>query len=107
MDMENKNSEILRQEDSNTPNPETERQEESREETAEEKLEERIEAHKLYARCLVNLLSRDDLEIFVHHTFRMRVAIAIRAAQWHAVFANQHEVHPPRVDADAVEADML
>ncbi len=44
MDMENKNSEILRQEDSNTPNPETEHQEESREETAEEKLEERIEA---------------------------------------------------------------
>ena len=68
-------------------------------------LEERVEVHELDTGLVIDLLFGDELEVFVHRPFGVRVAVAVGIAQDAAVLANADKVHTPGVNADAGQLD--
>ena len=69
-------------------------------------VEKGVERHELDAGARIDVLLRHLLgEIALHGTVGVGIAIAVRKPQQLSIFAEEGEVTPPGVDADAPEFD--
>ena len=72
------------------------------------KLEQGVEVHKLYTSNIINFFLRHTfIEIFLHLTEGVRIAISKRVAQYATILVYAYEIYAPSIDTDALDFDFL